>query len=260
MPRAGDAVFNRPPTDATTPFSVLIAATLTFYLRAFRPLFIATATISLALSIGIFALGQAAALDSLPVFVTFTVVIISANVAAFSGVFWLAASLRQGRAGTAGGVVGAIVFLGPRFFAGSFLTLGLVVLLFTVLGPLAVPFAIYVFVRVSLFWPAVAVENRSLVPAVVRSWGLTRGRWLRTFAIEAFFIVPITAIQTLASVVSDGLGTIPTLIVAIVLTAATAPLLVILNLLLFEDYAGASGGTPPEQLDGRPPTGGDPPP
>ena len=91
-------MFNRPPPEALTPFSVLIAATIAFYLRAFRPLFVATATISVALSLAIFALGQAAELDSLPVFVSFTVILISANVAAFSGVFWLAATLRQGHA------------------------------------------------------------------------------------------------------------------------------------------------------------------
>ena len=260
MPRAGDAVFNRPPTDPVTPLSDLIAATLAFYLRAFRPLFIATATISVALSIVVAAFGQVAESDSLSVFVTLVVVIGAANVAAFSGVFWLAVSLRQGHPGTAAGVIGAIVFLGPRFFAGAFLILALVVLLFTVLGLLAIPFAIYVFVRVSLFWPAVVVENRSLVLAAVRSWRLTRHRWLRTFAIEAFFIFPISAIQSLASVVVQGLGTIPTIIVAVVLTAVTSPLLVLLSLVLFEDYARASEQQLAQQLQDGPPTDNPPPP
>ena len=254
MPRAGDAVFNRPPTDPVTPIPDLVAATLAFYVRTIRPLFIATATISVALFLAFAAIVRVVQPESPPVFVTLVVVLFAVNVAAFSGVFWLAASLRQGHGGSATGVIGAIVALGPRFFAGSFLISALAVLLFTFLGLLAIPLAVYVFVRVSLVWPAIVVENHSLVRAVVRSWGLIRNRWLRTLAIEASFILPVSAIQLYASVVVQGLDTVLAIAAAVVLTALTSPLLVILNLLLFEDYARASAETPPRELDGRPPS------
>ena len=43
-------MFNRPTTDPVTPLSALLAATLVFYVRAFRPLFITAALITVVLS------------------------------------------------------------------------------------------------------------------------------------------------------------------------------------------------------------------
>ena len=264
MPRAGDSVINRPPTDALTPISALIAATLAVYKRTFRPLFVTAALITLVLSTAgaVFLPEPDAERPESIVLVLFASVIFQAvNIGVLSVVLWRAALLRRGEAPSLTATLSMVLVFGPRCFAGAMvLSLPLFVLL-TAAGPLALPASgviVFVWIRTSLYVPAIVLEDRSIAGALARSWRLVEGRWVRTLLLELLVIIPIIVLTFAIGVPLAG-SSVPVMVgVDAVATGFFVPFLSVFGLLLFEDYARASGGTRPQELGEKPPTDEEP--
>ena len=260
MPRAGDTVINRPPADPVTPISALLAATLAVYLRTFRPLFVTAALLTLALS-------TAGALflpepdpdrpESILLVLFASIIFQAVNIGVLSVVLWRAALLHRGETPSLTSTLAMVLVFGPRCFAGAMvLSIPLFVLLAGA-GQLALPAfgaIVYVWVRTSLYVPAIVLENRSIAGALARSWGLLRGRWMRTLLLELAVLVPIFVVTFAIGVPLAG-APIPVMVgVDALATGVITPFLSVFGLLLFEDYARATAGTPPRELDDGPPT------
>ncbi len=259
-------MFNRPPPNPTMPIPALIAAAVELYRRTFRPLFVTAALIALVVatvSATLLPQPDIERPESLGPALFASLILQAVSFGLFSVVLWRAATLHRGESSSLAGALASIVAFGPRCFAGGML---LGVPLFVLLGSTgaltlpALALTLFVWVRVSLYVPAVVLENRSIAGALARSWRLVEGRWRRTFLLALIVTTPFFAI-TLAIGESLAGAATPVIIAASALTTGVfVSFLSVLGLLLFEDYVGASGGTPREQLDGRPPTGGGPPP
>lgn len=248
-----------PPQNVPTPVPVLIAATVQLYRRTFRPLFATAAVIALVLStVGSLVLPEPD-IDSpqtvLPAFLV-SILFQSLTIGVFSVVLWRAALLYRGESSSLSGVVGAVMRFGPRCFAGSFL-LSLPILFFALVSsPLLLPVFLYVWVRTSLYMPAVVVENRSIAGAFVRSWSLISNRWWRTLLLDAIVIVPVlivTAAMTIPLAGPDS-SKLALIVVNVLTNGVFVPFLSVFALLLFEDYRRVSdGGDSSLQVVGRPP-------
>ena len=265
MPRAGADLFNRPPPTPTTPIPVLIAATLALYLRTFRKLFVTAALLAVGLStVSVVFLPQPD-VDQPESFLPalFAALILQAvSVGVFSAVLWQAALVRRGEASSLTRTLLMVLVFGPRCFAGGMvLSVPFFVLLLGPADRLALPLfglTVFVWIRASLYVPAVVLENRSIVGGFARTWRLVEGRWLRTLLLVSIVAVPVlVGTFAIAALLVDA----PPLVMIAVDTVATGvvvPFLSVFGLLLFEDYAGVSAGAP-GQLDDRPPTDKEPP-
>ncbi|MCH8848924.1 MAG: hypothetical protein IIC32_08125 [Chloroflexi bacterium] len=259
MPRAGDTVINRPPPDPVTPVTDLLAATLAVYLRTFRPLFVTAALLTLVLStVGAILLPQpdAERPESIILVLFASVIFQAVNIGVLSVVLWRAAALHRGEAPSLTATLAMVLVLGPRCFAGAMvLSLPLFVLL-TAVGPLALPafgVIVFVWIRTSLYVPAIVLEDRSIAGAFVRSWKLIGGRWMRTFLLELILVVPIFVLTFAIGLLLAG-SSIPVMVgVDAVATGIFVPFLSVFGLLLFEDYSRASAGKKPPELSDRPP-------
>lgn len=264
MPRAGDTVINRPPPDPVTPILALIAATLAVYLRTFRPLFVTAALLTLVLSTAgaVFLPQPDAERPETILLVLFASILFQAvNIGVLSVVMWRAALLHRGETPSLTATLAMILVLGPRCFAGAMvLSLPLFVLL-TTAGPLALPafgVVVFVWIRTSLYVPAIVLEDRSIAGALARSWRLVEGRWMRTLLLELMVVVPLFVLTVAIGVPLAG-SAIPIMVgVDALATGAFVPFLSVFGLLLFEDYARPSAGTPPRALDDQPPADGPP--
>ncbi|MCH7608198.1 MAG: hypothetical protein IIC94_06505 [Chloroflexi bacterium] len=258
-------MINRPPSDPVTPISALLAATLALYRQAFRPLFVTTALITLALSTaGVAFLPEpdAERPESILLVLFASVLLQAVNIGVLSVVLWRAAALHRGEAPSLTATLAKVLVFGPRCFAGAMvLSLPLFVLL-TAAGPLALPafgVIVFVWIRTSLYVPAIVLEDQSIAGAFVRSWRLIGGRWKRTFLLELIAIVPIFVLTFAVGLLLAG-SSIPVMVgVDAVATGISVPFLSVFGLLLFEDYARASGGTKPPELSDRPPADEPPP-
>ena len=258
-------MFNRPPSNPLTPIPTLIAAAVALYARTFKPLFVTTVAIALALSTASAILLPQPDIEQPETFraVLFASVILQAvSVGVLSVVLWRAALLRRGEPSSLKGALSAVIAFGPRSFAGTMLlSLPLFVLLGSA-GALAFPalgLTLFVWVRASLYVPAVVLENQSIVGAFVRSWTLVQGRWRRTFLLELIVAIPIFVLTLVMGALLAG-ASLPVLVAVDTLaTGIFIPFVSIFGLLLFEDYVQASAGTPPQELGGQPPDGGEPP-
>ena len=258
-------MFNRPPsnpTTPTTPIRILLSVIFQLYRQLFRPLFAMTAVIAFVPAI-LSLLWQPGSDGAA---FLWAVVLFAVEAAGYSAVMWRADALKRGGAqrvagSTASGAISAVLVFGPRYFAGSFLLSIVVGLMVNYLRPLLLPLALFVVVRSSLYWPVVVLEKRSVLGAFTRSWQLTAGRWWRTLGLELVFMGPVFVggLLILLLVVNAGLPLLPLLVVNILVSATVVPLLTLMTMALLEDYARASDGTPPAQLDDRPPTGDEPP-
>ena len=244
------------------PAAVLLGATLKLYLQTFKPLFATAAVIALVLSIiGSLVLPEPD-IDRPETIVSalFASVILQAvSIGVFSVVLWRAALLYRGESPSLSGVIGAVFIFGPRCFAGGMLLSAPLLILFGSAGALALPafaLTVFVWVRASLYVPAVVLENRSIVGAFARSWRLVDRRWMRTFLLEAIVIVPffiVTAAMTIPLSAADA-GSLALIVVDVVTNGVFVPFLSVFGLLLFEDYRRVSdGGDPSLQVIGRPP-------
>ena len=264
MPRAGAALFNRPPPTPTTPIPVLIAATIALYRRTFRPLFVTAAVIAAPLTVvNVLLLPQpdVERPETLLRWLFAEVILQAVSVGFLSVVLWRATLLRRGEASSLTGTLLMVLVLGPRCFPGGML---LGVPFFPLPGTpdrLALPvfgLTVFVWVRASLYVPAVVVENLSIVEGFVRTWRLVAGRWLRTLLLVSIVALPIIAGSFALAALLVNVTAPVMIVVDTVATGVVIPFLSVFGLLLFEDYARASAGTP-GQLDDRPPTDEEPP-
>ena len=258
-------MFNRPPPNPTTPIPILLAATVQLYRRTFKPLFVTAALIAVVLStLGVMLVPQPdiERPETLLRVLFASVILQAVSIGALSAVLWRAALLHRGEASSLKAALLSVLVFGPRCFAGGML---LSVPLFVLLGSAgalllpAVALTVFVWIRASLYVPAVVLENRSIAGAFARSWRLIEGRWGRTFLLELIVVVPIVAVTFAIAAPLAGAAAPVTIAVDVLSTGVVVPFLSVFGLLLFEDYARAAAGTPPRQLDDRPPTDGEPP-
>ena len=247
-----------PHQNVPAPITVLLGATLQLYLRTFKPLFATAAVIAVVLSIVGSRVLPEPDIDRpesvLPALLA-SIVFQSLSIGVFSVVLWRAALLRRGESSSLSGTIRAALTFGPRCFAGAFL-LGLLFLFALASIPLLLPVIVYVWVRASLYMPAVVLENRSIVGGFVRSWHLVSNRWFRTLLLEAIVTVPfftVTAALTIPLAGPDS-SSLALIVIDVLSNGVFVPFLSVFGLLLFEDYRGGSdGGDSPLQVVGRPP-------
>ena len=265
MPRAGDAVFNRPPPNPTTPIPVLITAAVALYRRTFTPLFVTAALIALVVSTASATLLPQPDIERPETFrpALFASLILQAvSIGLFSAVLWRAAMLHRGESSSLAKALASVVSFGPRCFAGGMLLSVPLFVLLSSTGALALPalaLTVFVWVRASLYLPAVVLENRSIAGALARSWRLVEGRWRRTFLLALIVAIPFSAITLAIGAPLAGAATPVIIAVGALTTGVFVSFLSVLGLLLFEDYVRASEGTPPRPLENGPPTDTQPP-
>jgi hypothetical protein len=117
----------------------------------------------------------------------------------------------------------------------------------------AIVIAVYLYIRLSLFGPAIVIEEASLADSMGRSWGLLGGRWWRTLGILLLINSPIFAVSFFTLVLP-----LPGLINFVLLTAVgsvVGPFIVVVKLLLYEDYRHLAQEQPGAPADAVPPGG-----
>lgn len=132
-------------------------------------------------------------------------------------------------------VIGALITFGPRFFTFGLiisLTIGLLSL-----SSFGLILAVYLAIRVTLVAPAIVLEGLSVSGGMRRSWQLVQGRWLRTFVVV--FIVTVFAGMLMfaaASLPAVGDQALITLIAVSIAQGLSAPLVTLVESLMFEEY------------------------
>ncbi len=163
---------------------------------------------------------------------------------------------REGRP-TAGealgtGLAGLLPYLAANILVGValILVLTMLVMLFSLTGSqalaalpivLAIPVMIYVYVKISLLAPVIAVEDmRNPVEAVRRSWGLTKGNSFRLFL---FYFLLMLAIGIVGLIVTMIVGLILALAgdsVALIGTAIIGALVNAVSVVVFLSVMAAA--------------------
>jgi hypothetical protein len=113
--------------------------------------------------------------------------------------------------------------------------------------------AIYLVIRLSLFGPAIVIEEADIADSMGRSWGLLGGRWWRTLALLLLINSPNFAVVLVTLVLP-----IPGLVTFVLLTvvgSVVGPFIVVAKLLLFEDYRHLAHDQPGAPADAVPPEG-----
>ena len=145
---------------------------------------------------------------------------------------------------------------GMRFVGGTtLLSLAKVapLMLPVLLSPWAGVIAVYLVIRLSLFGPAIVIEEADIADSMGRSWGLLGGRWWRTLGVLLLINSPIFAVSFFTLVLP-----LPGLINFVLLTAVgsvVGPFIVVVKLLLFEDYRRLAHEQPGAPADAAPPEG-----
>ena len=182
--------------------------------------------------------------------------IIAALITGFQAPVWLFAVLaRRGDPLTTATALYGVVTLLPRFFSVG-LVLGVgggILLLISYYLPAfalpALPILIYFAVRFSLSGPAIVLERRTPLQALVRSWKVVEGNWWRTFLIQLpvllFAIILVAASGAASSPVESALLSA---VVGAIALGVSAPLVALVETALFEEY---SGGQPREIEEGQ---------
>ena len=172
--------------------------------------------------------------------------IIAALITGLQAPVWLFAVLaRKGEPLTGGVALYGVVTLLPRFFSvGLVLGVGggallLISYYVPVLALPALPILIYFAVRFSLSGPAIVLERRTPLQALVRSWQVVEGNWWRTFLIQLpvllFAIILVAASGAASSVVESALLSA---VAGAVALGVSAPLVALVETALFEEYSG----------------------
>ena len=103
----------------------------------------------------------------------------------------------------------------------------------------ALPVLIYFAVRFSLSGPAIVLERRTPLQALVRSWKVVEGNWWRTFLVQLpvllFAIILVAASGAASSAVESALLSA---VVGAVALGVSAPLVALVETALFEEYSG----------------------
>ena len=172
--------------------------------------------------------------------------IIAALITGLQAPVWLLAVLaRKGEPLTGGVALYGVVTLLPRFFSvGLVLGVGggallLISYYVPVLALPALPVLIYFAVRFSLSGPAIVLERRTPLQALVRSWQVVEGNWWRTFLIQLpvllFAIILVAASGAAAAAVESALLSA---VAGAVALGVSAPLVALVETALFEEYSG----------------------
>ncbi len=172
--------------------------------------------------------------------------IIAALITGFQAPVWLLAALARRRDPlTSAAALYGVVTLLPRFFSvGLVLGIGggLLLLISYYLPALALPalpVLIYFAVRFSLSGPAIVLERRTPLQALIRSWQVVEGNWWRTFLIQLpvllFAIILVAASGAASSAVESALLSA---VVGAIALGVSAPLVALVETALFEEYTG----------------------
>jgi hypothetical protein len=213
------------------PAGELLTRTVQFYLSSFRPLFLTAAAVAAVPTL----VGLLVEPAELAIYFVWTMILLAIELAAHSAVLWTAHSLYSGRGVDRPGALMAIVVFGPRYFASAFLLLSLGFL--SAWSLVLIPLAVYLVVRLSLFGPAIVLENRSIVEGFRRSWQLVEGRWWRTFGMGlVLFSAPLLASLPPTLLFQADAGRPVLFLANVIATALVIPLLMSFFLILFEDY------------------------
>ena len=171
--------------------------------------------------------------------------IIAALITGFQAPVWLFAVLaRRGDPLTSAAALFGVVTLLPRFFSvGLVLGVGgglllLISYYFPAFALPALPVLIYFAVRFSLSGPAIVLERRTPLQALVRSWRVVEGNWWRTFLIQLpvllFAIILVLASSAASSSVESALLSA---VVGAIALGVSAPLVALVETALFEEYS-----------------------
>lgn len=158
-----------------------------------------------------------------------------------------------------------LAFAGPAFDPTSGLALICGALALFVVGGV---FALYIGVRMSLYAPAIMIENTNAVGGLKRSWAIMKGHWWSLF-------LPLLAATILASIVNTAITTpagvlrnpILSIVAAAISSAITGAWSIIVAAVAYDlivrermlvppaappYYAGPATGTPPGTAQGPP--------
>ncbi len=160
-------------------------------------------------------------------------------------VWLLAAFARSNRPLNVGAIFYGVPALSPAFFSVG-LILGMwsggLMLLAAYVQALSLPalgVLVYAAVRFSLAGPALIFEKHSPVQALMRSWGLVRGNWWRTFVVQLPVVVfTFILVITGAEVAERAGAAIARAAVGAIALGISAPLVALVETALFEEYIG----------------------
>ena len=240
--------FPHPPSGSNpTPARLLMEEAYSIYALGFKPLVITA-------GVGYFAPNFLLVIvqpESVAIAFLLSLVVLSLTIGSTAAVLHMVILIRDGRRPKAAAAYEALGLYGARFIGGALLLLIPIGVVLFVLQVLALPLLIYLSVRLSLFGPAVVLEDSDITDAYSRSWGLLRGLWWRTAGIMFAASAPLFVVSLLVLLIDP-----PDLIGLILLTAAwglVTPFVTVLTLLIFEDYRRIAAdrdpfGPPPEAL------------
>ena len=172
--------------------------------------------------------------------------LIAALVTGLQAPVWLMAVLaRRGEPLTAGAALYGLAVFAARFFAVGLL-LGVAgggLLLLAVYVPAlslpAIPVLVYFAVRLSLAGPAIVLERRTPVQAIMRSWQIVGGNWFRTFIVQLPVLVFAIILVALGGWVASRVdSTLVAVVASAIALGASAPLIALVETALFEEYSG----------------------
>ena len=211
-----------------TPAGALMEQAYALYSNAFRPLVLAAGIPALLLN----SVGLIIQPGNEQVAFVWSLLISGFTSGLLVVVMKLAILSREGQPLTSAAAYNALRTYGPRYISGSVLVLVAAGLLsFTLVGA---PLALFLVVRLSLFGPALVVEDADVTDALTRSWALLKDRWWRTAGILLAASLPWFILVVFVALVE------PPVLVGLVLStlgwAFVAPFITVMTLLLFEDY------------------------
>ena len=159
-------------------------------------------------------------------------------------VWLLAAFARSNRPMNVGAIFYGVPALSPGFFGvGLLLGAGSGWLLFLsvyipALSLLAVCVLVYAAVRFSLAGPVIIFEGRLPLQALMRSWGLVRGHWRRTFIVQLPVMVFTLILIVIGSWAAERIGAaIAGAVVGALALSVSAPLIALVETALYEEYS-----------------------
>jgi hypothetical protein len=132
--------------------------------------------------------------------------------------------------------VSAVVAFGPKLFLLALITSAAALLLIpTIFG---IFIAIYVGVRLSLIRPFIVLENTMPLQAVLESWKLIEGNWVRTFTVQfiviSFSVIVFVSFSILMRSIGENMWV--TLLLQSLAQSLVAPLSASVEITLFDEY------------------------
>ena len=188
--------FPRPPAGTNPiPAGLLMEETYRIYAVGFKPL-VATASVAYFVPNLLLVIVQP---ESAAIAFLLSLAVLCLTIGSLAAVLHMAILIRDGRQPTADAAYQALRLYGARYLGGTLLLLIPMGVLLVLLRGLALPLLIYLSVRLSLFGPAVVIEDSDITDAYSRSWGLLRSLWWRTAGIMFSASAPLFVMSFLVS-------------------------------------------------------------